>query len=101
MPATLKLTREGFGMELHRGTFDVLVDGKRVGSIEWRAEMEIPVEPGHHTLQVRKARYSSRDRAFDVADGEAANFRCHGANLWPIWLAAFAVPNLGLSLKRE
>jgi len=36
-----------------------------------------------------------------VADGEAASFRCHGANLWPIWLAAFAVPKLRLSLKRE
>jgi hypothetical protein len=31
---TLKLIREGVGMELRRGTFDVLVDGKRVGSIE-------------------------------------------------------------------
>jgi hypothetical protein len=35
MSATLKLTRKAPVMEVnHRGTFDVLVDGKRVGSIE-------------------------------------------------------------------
>src|ERR1700730_18099502 len=43
-----------------RGTFDVVVDGKSVGSIKWHEAIEVPVEPGHHTLQVRKARYSSR-----------------------------------------
>lgn len=33
--ATLKLTRKAPVMEVvHRGTFDVVVDGKRVGSIE-------------------------------------------------------------------
>lgn len=101
MSATLRLTRSVFGMELRGGTFDVLVDGERVGSIESRGTIETPVEPGHHTVQVRKGRYSSPTRTFDAADGDVANFRCHGASLWPIWLATFAVPSLALSLIRE
>ena len=32
--ATLRLVREGIGMELWRGKFDVSVDGERIGSIE-------------------------------------------------------------------
>jgi len=39
-----------------RGTFDVVVDGKSVWSIKWHEAIEAPVEPGHHTLQVRKGR---------------------------------------------
>jgi hypothetical protein len=99
--ATLKLTRKAIGMELRRGLFDVLVDGKRVGPIERQDTIETPVEPGRHTLQVRKGRYSSRNHAFDVADGQVISFRCHGANIWPIWLVAFAVPSLVLKLIRE
>lgn len=100
MPATLKLTRAGGFIELRRGTFDVLVDGKSAASIEWHGEVEIPVAPGRHTLQVRKARYSSRIRTFDVPDGDSVSFRCHGANLWPIYVASIAVPSLGLWLTQ-
>jgi hypothetical protein len=34
MAGTLKLTREAFGIELRRGTFEISVDGKSAGSIE-------------------------------------------------------------------
>lgn len=101
MSATLKLTREGFGMELRRGTYDVLVDGKSVGSIELHDTIEAAIAPGRHTLQIRKGRYSSPNRTFNVADGQVDNFRCHGANIWPRWLASYAVPILAISLKRE
>ena len=101
MAATLKLTREAFGMELRRGTFDVLLDGKSIGSIEWQDSIETSVEPGTHSLQIRKGRYSSRDRTFDVADDHVANFRCHGSRIWPMWLVSFAVPKLALSLRRD
>jgi hypothetical protein len=33
--------------------------------------------------------------------GEVISFRCYGANLWPVWLASFVLPNLGIWLKRE
>lgn len=101
MSATLKLTRQGVGMELRRGTFDVQVDGNRVGSIELHDSLEWPVEPGRHTLRIRKGRYSSPSLTFDVADGQTANFRCHGAMMWPRYLASAIAPTLAISVSRE
>ena len=101
MPATLKLTRNAFGVELHRGTFEVLLDGRGAGPIEWQETIERPVEPGRHTLQVRKGRYASREHTFDAADGQVIGFRCHGASMWPAWLIGFAVPSLAIRLIRE
>ena len=67
MSATLNLTRKAPVVEIRRGTFDVLVDGKRVGSIESDGDtIETPVAPGRHTLQVREGRYSSRELSFQV-----------------------------------
>lgn len=101
MSATLKLTREGIGIELRRGTYDVLVDGKSVGSIELHGTIDKTIAPGRHTLRIRRGRYSSRNSNFEASEGEVVNFRCHGANIWPRWLASYAVPVLAISLKRE
>ena len=101
MSATLRLTREGFGIELRRGTFDVMVDGQSVGSSKWHETVEVPVEPGQHTLRIRAGRYSSPERSFDAADGEIINFRCHGAMIWPLYVASIVKPDLAISLKRE
>ena len=101
MSATVRLSREGTFIELRRGTFDVLLDDKPVASIESNDTIEAQVGSGRHTLKIRKGRYSSRDMSFDVADGEVAAFRCHGANLWPIYVASLAVPMIGISLKHE
>jgi hypothetical protein len=99
--ATLSLTRSGgFAIELRRGTFEYLVDGEAAGSIEKDQTVETPVDPGHHTLLVRAGRYSSAERAFDAADDEMVNFRCHGTTIWPRYLASFVLPNIGISLKR-
>jgi len=99
--ATLSLTREGFGIELRRGTFNVNLDGQSVGSSKWHETVEVPVEAGHHTLQIRAGRYSSREHSFDAADGETVNFRCHGALVWPLYVASIVKPDLAISLKRE
>jgi hypothetical protein len=101
MSATLKLSRKTIGVEVRRGTFDVLVDGNRVGSVALHNTFEMPVEPGRHTLQVRKGRDSSRVQTFDTADGEIVAFRCSGKRFLPIFLASFLVPSLALSLSRE
>jgi len=68
MSAPLKLTRKAPVMEVvHLGWFDVLVDAKRVGSIESDdGTIETPVTPGHRTLQVGEGRYSSRELSFGV-----------------------------------
>jgi len=101
MSATLRMTREGRGIELRRGRFEVVVDGKSVGSIERHETIETLLEPGHHTLRARAGRYSSRDHHFDVADGEVVSFRCHGAMIWPRYVASIVKPDLAISLKQE
>src|SRR5579875_1803521 len=97
----LKVTHKAIGAEVRRGTYDVLLDGKRVGSVEMNETYERPVEPGRHTLQVRNGRNSSRTKSFDAADGESIAFRCTGKSFLPIFLASFVVPSLALNLKRE
>jgi hypothetical protein len=64
MPATLKVTHKAIGAEVRRGTYDVVLDGERAGSVEMNHTIEIPVEPGRHTLQVRNGRNSSSTQSF-------------------------------------
>ena len=101
MSATLKLTHKTTGVEVRRGTYDVVVDGKPAGFVELNETIDIQVEPGRHTLQVRNGRKSSRTKAFGANDGETVAFRCTGKSILPIFLLSFAVPSLALSLRRE
>lgn len=101
MAATLKLTHKTIGVEVRRGTYDVVVDGDRVGSLEMNDTIEMPVEPGRHTLQIRNGRNSSRTKTFDAAEGEIVAFRCSGKAILPIFLLSFVVPSLAISLHRE
>jgi hypothetical protein len=101
MSATLKLTHKTIGAEVRRGTYEAIVDGKRAGSVELDETVDIPVEPGRHTLQVRSGRNSSRTKTFDVGDGETVSFRAGGKSILPIFLLSFVVPSLAISLHRE
>jgi hypothetical protein len=101
MSATLTVAHKAIGAEVRRGTYDVLLDGDRAGSVEMNDTFEAPVEPGRHTLQVRNGRNSSRTKTFDAADGETIAFRCTGKSILPIFLLSFVVPSLALSLHRE
>jgi hypothetical protein len=101
MSATLKLTHKTIGAEVRRGTYDAMLDGTRAGSVELNETVDIPVEPGRHTLQVRSGRNSSRTKTFNVGEGEIASFRCSGKNILPIFLLSFIVPSLAISLHRE
>ena len=74
MSATLKLTHKTIGVEIRRGTYDAVLDGKPAGSLELNETIDMPVEPGHHTLQVRNGRNSSRVKTFDAAEGETVAF---------------------------
>jgi hypothetical protein len=98
--ATLKVTHKVIGAEVRRGTFDVLVDGRRAGSVELHGTFEMPVEPGRHTLQVRNGRNSSGTRTFDATEDQIVAFRCSGKRFLPIFLLSFVVPSLALSLRR-
>ena len=101
MAAALKLTHKAIGVEVRRGAFDVVVDGKVVGSVEMNNTVDVPVEPGRHTLQVRNGRKSSSTETFDAAEGEIVAFRCTGKRFLPIFLASFIIPRLALKLIRD
>ena len=107
MSATLKLTRDinyfiiGRPFELRRGRFEISVDGKDIGSLDNHETFETSLEPGSHTLRIRKGRYSSQERSFESIEGEAVDFRCHGAALWPTYVASIAKPDMAISLKHE
>jgi hypothetical protein len=96
----LRVTREGYGIELRRGQFEISVDGQSVGSVKYGETAETPLEPGHHTLRILRGRYSSREHSFDATDSETVNFRCHGAMVWPTYVASFVKPDLAISLKQ-
>lgn len=100
MSATLKRTHSTIGVEVRRGTYDAIVDGKHVGTLELNETIDITVDPGHHTLQVRNGRNSSRTKTFDVAEGEIARFRCSGKSILPIFLLSFVVQGLALTPQR-
>jgi hypothetical protein len=79
MTATLKVSREtGFGIELRRGSFDVQVDGKTVGSLDHEHSTEVVVEPGRHTLRMRRGRYCSPERTFEALDGQTVSSSAMG-----------------------
>lgn len=103
MTATLKMTRTPpFHLpEVRRGLFDVMIDGKHVGSFKVHNTFETSVEPGHHTVKVRDGRYLSRELSFQVIDGQVISFNCHGRRISPIFLASIVVPRLGLNLSRK
>ena len=101
MAATLKLTHKAIGAEVRRGAYDVVLDAQSAASLQMNDTIEIPVEPGRHTVQVRDGRNSSRTHTFDAAEGETVTFRSTGKRFLPIFLASFVVPSLALSLRRE
>jgi hypothetical protein len=101
MSATLRVTHKTIGVEVRRGTYDIVVDGARAGSVELNGTFETPVEPGQHTLQIRNGRNSSGTQTFDASEGEVVAFRCGGKRILPIFLLSFVVPSLAISLRRE
>jgi hypothetical protein len=99
--ATLTVTHKAIGVEVRRGTYDIVLDGDPAGSVEMNGTVQIPVAPGRHTLQVRDGRKSSRIKAFDASDNEAVAFRTGGKSVLPIFLLSFVVPSLALTLRRD
>ncbi|MDP9092741.1 MAG: hypothetical protein M3N95_07315 [Actinomycetota bacterium] len=101
MTATLRVTHKAIGVEVRRGMYDVVVDGEHAASVDMNETIEIPVEPGRHTVQVRSGRSSSRTQTFEAAESETVAYRCTGKSFLPIFLASFVVPGLALQLRRE
>jgi hypothetical protein len=101
MTATLQLTRTWAALT-DRGKWQILIDGTAAGSIDRKETVELPVEPGHHTLRVKRSeRFLSPGRSFDAADEQEIRFFCHSARYWPLMLAAIVKPDLWITLRRE
>ena len=100
MATTLTLKREGFGIELRRGRFDAMIDGNRVASLDWHETVEVPIEPGHPHAADPRGPLLQPAALVRRGSGETVTFQLHGANLWPIYVASFVKPDLGISLKR-
>ncbi len=98
--ATLALRRKGriFG---HRHAWQILLDGEPAGSIANDQGVELPVEPGQHTLRLSSGRFTSPERPFGAAGGEVVSFTCHAPLVWPQAAAAVIVPGLWISLRQE
>ncbi len=79
----------------------IVMDGTTVGSIANQTRIEIPVEAGHHTLQLSSQKHLSPQRHFQAADGGNVSFSCHGLTLWPMYAAALLKPDLWISLKQD
>ena len=101
MTATLQLTRT-FGGITNRGKWQILIDGTAVGSIDQKETVELPLEPGHHTLRVRRSeRFLSRERSFAAADEQVIRFSCHSQLLWPMYIASLVKAELWITLRRD
>jgi hypothetical protein len=100
MTATLELTHKAIGVEVRRGPYAIVVDGQPAGSVGMNDTVEIPIEPGPHTLQLRNGRNSSRTQTFDATEGQTIAFRCTGKSFLPIFLASFFVPSLAIQVRR-
>ena len=100
MSATLQMTHKAIGAEVRRGPYDVVVDGGRAGSVDMNATIELPIDAGTHTVQVRNGRNRSRTLTFDAAEGQVVAFRCTGKRFLPIFLLSFVVPRLALALRQ-
>jgi hypothetical protein len=99
--ATLKVSHTAIGAEVRRAAYEVIVDGRGLGRIEMNGTLEMAVDAGSHSLQVRSGRNSSSTRTFEASEGETISYRATGKRFLPIFLASFLVPSLALALVRQ
>jgi hypothetical protein len=68
--AAIRLTRNGrFAMGGMR-PWKVVIDGKVAGSIAHGEQIELPVDPGQHSLHLESSRpLRSPERSFEVREG--------------------------------
>ncbi|MFZ0668334.1 MAG: hypothetical protein WAM97_21475 [Acidimicrobiales bacterium] len=99
--ATLKLTRKTGGIIDMNRAWEVEIDGKVVGSVDYRTTVEIPISPGTHTLRVFLGRHLSRPRTFEAPDGGVVSFHCRAQLFWPMFIASVIKPDLWIILRQD
>jgi len=78
MTATLHLARTTSFPDTLRA-YDVMLDGKLVGTLSRRQELSVPIAAGRHTLCVRLDWCGSCTSTFDARPGEELTFECASA----------------------
>jgi ABC-2 type transport system permease protein len=99
--ATLKLSRRWGGLIDRTREWQVSIDGTIAGSIASQQTIELPVQPGRHTLRLSAHRHVSPERSFEASEGEVVGFWCRAAMLWPIYIAALIKPDLWITLRQD
>jgi ABC-2 type transport system ATP-binding protein len=77
--ATMRISRRGGGSGNSQGgrAWHVVIDGSVVGSIPKDETIELPVEAGHHAVQVTSMRFlRSPTESFEVAEGQVIRLSC-------------------------
>ena len=106
MTATLRLERKMPGpladVVDRRRSWQIHLDGKPAGAVGRLEVLELPVEPGHHTLQLTaKGHHRSPEHPFEARDESVVEFTCHSQPIWPLMLMAFVVPGRWIVLKQH
>ncbi|MBS2962634.1 ABC transporter permease subunit [Actinocrinis puniceicyclus] len=85
-----------------RRSWQVHLDGEPVGTIARNDVLDLPIDPGRHTLRLTSTgRRGSPLRPFDADDESMTRFTCHPQPLWPLLLMALAVPDRWIVLKQR
>jgi hypothetical protein len=104
MTATVRISRKPWGSShsTRDRIWKVVIDGKIAGSIANEQSVELPVEPGRHTLRVESMRYLlSPEQSFEANEGQVVGFSCHPRSLSPLILTRWIVWLLATLVKHE
>jgi len=103
MDVTLRLERTMRRAFLDRKRpWQINLDGRHIGDIAQGDVLELPIEPGHHTLQLTSTgRRCSPEREFEAKSESMTEFACHSQPIWPLMLMALVVPGRWIVLKRQ
>jgi hypothetical protein len=71
------------------------------GHVLARRDAMAAIRDDREGTTIRDGRDVRIDRSFDAADEVVARFRCHGAMVWPRWVASFVKPDLAIALIPE
>ena len=95
--AAIRLTRNSrFAMGGLR-PWKVVIDGSVAGSIAHGEQIELPVDPGHHSLHLESSGpLRSPERSFEVGGGQVAGFSCRSRPF-----GALVVPSLPVALLKH
>lgn len=72
---TITISRESQFMNKMR-SYDIYVDGEKIGEIKNGGTEELPVPPGEHVIQLQIDWCKSKEIPFRLSEGEKQSFQC-------------------------